>query len=213
MVRFNSGKCAAGLTNRYDMRRLIVLGLLALSACGSPRPQPVEPGPLVVSVAQVHASTDVVRIAAAGTVRLRQETNLGFTSPGRIARIAVNAGDHVAKGQLLATLDMTTVVAQLGAASAEQLRAAAIAPRQGAAGRWLGQPRARRHGAGRLRFGRSRHARPALCNRHGADLCAQRGGGARAAGRAVASRRQRNSSDRAGRGSTRLCAQSALVRS
>ena len=93
----------------------------------------------MVSVAQVHASTDVVRIAAAGTVRLRQETNLGFTSPGRIARIAVNAGDHVAKGQLLATLDMTTVVAQLGAASAEQLRAAAELRRAKAllAGGWV----------------------------------------------------------------------------
>lgn len=76
-------------------------------------------------------------------MRLRQETNLGFTSPGRIARIAVNPGDRVAKGQLLATLDMTTVSAQLGAASAEQLRAAAELRRAKAllAGGWVSPAR------------------------------------------------------------------------
>jgi RND family efflux transporter MFP subunit len=128
---------------RCAMRKLAnIIGPLALSACAAP-PQPAEQVPIAVSVAQVRAATEVERVSSVGTVRLRQETNLGFTSPGRIARISVNAGDHVAKGQLLATLDMTTVEAQLGAASAEQVRAAAELRRAKTllAGGWVSQAR------------------------------------------------------------------------
>ena len=143
MVRFGFAQPRGGAYFRHVMRKLIFAGLLALSACGSPAPRPVEPAPFAVSVSQVRASTELARVAAVGTVRLRQETSLGFTSPGRIARIAVNAGDRVAKGQLLATLDMTTVVAQLGAASSEQLRAAAELRRAKAllAGGWVSPAR------------------------------------------------------------------------
>jgi RND family efflux transporter MFP subunit len=111
------------------MRRLAFLGfassamLFALAGCGS-QPAPKQTETLIdVSVAPVGSATDIQMIRAAGTVRLRQETQLGFTTAGRIARITVNAGDRVSKGQLLAFLDTTTVNAQLGAANAEQVRA------------------------------------------------------------------------------------------
>jgi RND family efflux transporter MFP subunit len=96
--------------------------IVNLAACGA-KPSPKEVQIIDVSVAQVGTATDIERIRGAGTVRLRQETALSFTSAGRIARITVNAGDRVSKGQLLALLDTTTVDAQLGVADAEQTRA------------------------------------------------------------------------------------------
>lgn len=62
---------------------------------------------------------------AVGTVRFRQETNLAFTSAGRIASIYVDVGQRVEKRQQLALLDTTTVSAQMSAANAEQVRAGA----------------------------------------------------------------------------------------
>ena len=63
-------------------------------------------------------------ITATGTVAWRRETSLGFTSAGRIATVAVNEGDSVRRGQLLAALDPTTVAASVAAARAERDRAA-----------------------------------------------------------------------------------------
>jgi membrane fusion protein (multidrug efflux system) len=64
-------------------------------------------------------------IIATGTVAWRRETSLGFTSAGRIATVAVNEGDAVRPGQLLAALDPTTVAASVSSARAERDRAAA----------------------------------------------------------------------------------------
>jgi RND family efflux transporter MFP subunit len=70
-------------------------------------------------------ATAVDRVETAGTVALREETVLGFTSGGRIARILVNEGDRVRRGQLLASLDTTPLGSALDAALAEQNRARA----------------------------------------------------------------------------------------
>lgn len=82
-------------------------------------------------------------ITATGKLAWRRETSLGFTSAGRIATVAVNEGDSVRPGQLLAALDSTTVAASVAAARAERHRAAAEYARsaklfeQG----WVTQPR------------------------------------------------------------------------
>jgi RND family efflux transporter MFP subunit len=62
---------------------------------------------------------------AAGTAALRKEIPLGFTTPGQIARITVQEGDRVRRGQVLATLDTTSVGASLEVADAERDRAGA----------------------------------------------------------------------------------------
>lgn len=103
---------------------LIGFALLATAACSSAPPK-AESGIFDVRVVQVGSAKAAVTLGAVGTVHLRRETTLGFTSGGRIARIAVNEGDRVAKGQVLAALDLTTVNAQLDAARAEQVRTAA----------------------------------------------------------------------------------------
>ena len=105
------------------MRRLLAgFVSLAFTACSSPPPTKAEPKIFDVRVAPVLAQSSVATLSSVGTVHLRRETSLAFTSAGRVARITVNEGDRVAKGQLLAALDTTIVSAQLAAAGAEQVR-------------------------------------------------------------------------------------------
>lgn len=101
-------------------------GLLAcaLAACGQ-EAVPAAPAVPQVRIAQVGGATEADRITATGTVAWRREASLGFTSAGRIATMAVNEGDTVRAGQLLAALDSTTVAATVSAARAERDRAAA----------------------------------------------------------------------------------------
>jgi RND family efflux transporter MFP subunit len=97
---------------------------LALGACGAEEapPKPDEAA-LRVSVAVVGAQSAAPSVEAAGTAALRKEIPLGFTSPGRLARIMVQEGDRVRRGQVLAVLDTTSVGASLEAADAERDRA------------------------------------------------------------------------------------------
>lgn len=95
-----------------------------LAACGATEAQPPAK-PLRVSVATVGQTAGARQIEAAGTAALRKEIPLGFTTPGQIARITVQEGDRVRRGQVLATLDMTSVGASLEAADAERDRAGA----------------------------------------------------------------------------------------
>jgi membrane fusion protein, multidrug efflux system len=53
-----------------------------------------------------------------GTVRQRDRTDLSFESRGRIARIDVDVGDPIRRGQILATLDMAPARLRLRQAEA-----------------------------------------------------------------------------------------------
>lgn len=86
-------------------------------------PAPVERIP--VSVVQVVAPQGPKVITATGSVAARRELNLGFTTAGQIKTLAVNEGDQVRKGQLLAALDTDQVGSALSAALAEEQRALA----------------------------------------------------------------------------------------
>lgn len=100
---------------------------LALAACGGSPAQPDRvAAPPKVRIAQVGGAGEGTRaIAGVGSVALRSEAQLGFTSTGRILRVAVNEGDAVHRGQLLAALDTTSVAADLAQVDAERTRAAA----------------------------------------------------------------------------------------
>lgn len=107
------------------LRSLLAPFVLLVAACSNAAPPPPPAQPLAVRVAQVGAAQLADTVETAGTVALREETVLAFTSGGRIARILVNEGDSVRRGQLLATLDVTPLTAGLDAARAEQVRARA----------------------------------------------------------------------------------------
>lgn len=100
--------------------------VLFLAACGGQEvaEQPAETA-LRVSIAKVGQAAAEPVVEAAGTAALRREIPLGFTTPGRLARISVQEGDRVRRGQVLAVLDTTNVGAQLEAADAERDRAQA----------------------------------------------------------------------------------------
>jgi membrane fusion protein (multidrug efflux system) len=101
-----------------------MLAIAMLAACSQPAPAP-PPAEPQVRIAQVGGNNLPATISATGTVAWRRETSLGFTSAGRIATVAVNEGDSVRPGQLLAALDSTTVAASVSSALAERDRAAA----------------------------------------------------------------------------------------
>lgn len=102
----------------------LLLGAFLLVGCGRTSDTPSAPKALpTVRVARVGATAAMQEIQAIGTAAWRQETPLGFTSDGQIARILVNEGDVVRRGQVLATLDTTPITADLSVAQAEAQRA------------------------------------------------------------------------------------------
>jgi len=106
------------------MKRLVAISVLMLAGCGAdPAPKPPAQSP-EIRVVRIGSTSSAAEVTAAGTVALRRETALGFTSPGRVIRLAVNEGDRVQRGQLLAALDATTTASALAAARAERVRAA-----------------------------------------------------------------------------------------
>ena len=127
------------------MRREMAIGLVAvLGACSKPATKQEAPPPVPqVRVASVGVDQRQVAVSGVGTVALRREASLGFTSAGRIVRLTVNEGDAVHRGQLLAALDTTTVGADLARAQAERDRAAAEYRRSSnlMAQGWITRPR------------------------------------------------------------------------
>lgn len=102
--------------------------LLAASGCSDGKSAAAPTGdekvyPVTLAVVRPAATSGV--ITAAGTVRYRYETPLGFTTAGKIASIRFEEGDRVVPGALIAALDATQVSAGLESARAEQQRAQA----------------------------------------------------------------------------------------
>jgi multidrug efflux pump subunit AcrA (membrane-fusion protein) len=120
-----------------------VFATMALSGCTSAPTVPKADPLISVRLGQVQSADAAQSVGGAGTLALRLETPLGFTSAGRIARILVQEGDVVQRGQLLAVLDTTSVEADLSAATAEAVRAEAELKRSTTLLKdgWVTQPR------------------------------------------------------------------------
>ena len=109
-------------------RFMVALGAITLVAgCGGDAAQADRPvqKPILVAVAEAQPASADGGVLASGTVRARRETALSFLTAGRIAEVLVEDGQPVARGQLLARLDTTTVGAAGATAQAEALRAQA----------------------------------------------------------------------------------------
>ena len=107
-----------------------LLAMLLLGACGHDAPPAEAARPVLV----VHpeGGADSAFTAYAGEIRAREENALAFRVGGNLVRRAVDVGDQVKRGQLLAELDpgdlrlqAQALQAQAAAAEAELARAAA----------------------------------------------------------------------------------------
>lgn len=104
---------------------LFLLGALALAACSRQAPTASsEPPPLAVEVATVTLTTDAVPVDVTGVLSRRVESTLSFKTGGVIASVSVRPGDRVARGQILATLRLDEIEAQVAQArtAAEKAR-------------------------------------------------------------------------------------------
>lgn len=100
---------------------LVILGPLVLLGCSANQQEETEqdkdPIPAAVSFAVPASDTETLNLP--GTVRLRRETVLGFTTGGQVASVRYEEGDVVRRGAVLAALDTSSVSADLDAANAE----------------------------------------------------------------------------------------------
>jgi len=105
----------------------IFSGLVLATGCSvsEPEAKPSSAEPIPAAVAMVQSASDSETLNAAGTVRLRRETALGFTTDGKVASVRYEEGDRVERGAILAALDGSIVAADLSAARAERDRAEA----------------------------------------------------------------------------------------
>ncbi|MGY1426603.1 efflux RND transporter periplasmic adaptor subunit [Lysobacter sp. A289] len=112
---------------RSLMAGALVAGLLA--GCGSSETADVSARPVLVTQP---VAADAVHASLAGAIRARKESQLSFRVGGQLIERKVDVGDHVSRGDVLATLDpddlkarANSAQAQLAAAQAELERARA----------------------------------------------------------------------------------------
>jgi len=103
------------------MNRIVIVtgAALALAACGAdtPEQQARELEPVAVTVSQ--SWTAASPVAHPARVVPLQEAEVATRMAGTIARVAVNVGDRVGPGDLIAALDATDVNARIAAARAQ----------------------------------------------------------------------------------------------
>jgi RND family efflux transporter MFP subunit len=107
----------------------LIVTALVFSGCGggggSKQSAAAGPPPLVVDVAKVTRQDISTHIALDGQIAPLQQASLGTPESGTISAVLVNEGDRVSKGQVLAKLDASQLVAQLAANRASVTQAQA----------------------------------------------------------------------------------------
>lgn len=105
----------------YSSRFLLfMLGAVALVRCGEPTPaikEAADNNAITVRQRPVVDTAYAPVLRYSGTIASTTEATLSFKTGGIIQRIYVKEGDVVTKGQLLATLDLTEINAQVQQAS------------------------------------------------------------------------------------------------
>lgn len=110
---------------RLGRTAIILTSLLIFTGCGEEKPESEKAvrAPIAVMTTAVKPADAIETIQAAGTVRFRRETPLGFTTNGQVATVNFEAGDQVRRGALLAALDTSLVASDLAAADAQREQA------------------------------------------------------------------------------------------
>ncbi|SFI93804.1 RND family efflux transporter, MFP subunit [Caulobacter sp. UNC279MFTsu5.1] len=105
--------------NRWGASGAAFAALLALAACGPAKAPAAPPPPQAVEAVAVSAPRAAGGVTATGTLERRREMALSFRIAGVLTRVAVEAGDPVRAGQVLATIDPAAVDARQQASSAD----------------------------------------------------------------------------------------------
>ncbi|MEP3189849.1 MAG: efflux RND transporter periplasmic adaptor subunit [Parasphingorhabdus sp.] len=113
--------------NYLGLKSLALIATALLFGCSGTEAEekPKDRDPVPAATIVVHSAGQNEIITTAGTVRLRRETELGFTTSGQVASVRYEEGDRVKRGATLAALDNSTVSADLESAQAELDRAEA----------------------------------------------------------------------------------------
>lgn len=101
---------------------LCTAALLLLSACSTKEP-PRQAAPAHVATQTMHLTTDYNQTTYVGQVEEQSATAVSFSSMGSLLSVNVSEGQHVQKGQLLATIDPTTAEQALASAQAQLTQA------------------------------------------------------------------------------------------
>jgi RND family efflux transporter MFP subunit len=113
------------------MKPYFLFPFLLILACGSPKAPEAAPealGRIAVRTAPVERLENAEPVVLSGLLASETESRLSFKTGGVIQRIYVDEGQRVRKGQLLATLNLTEINAQV--AQAEQALAKAARDRE-----------------------------------------------------------------------------------
>ena len=105
----------------YLSRNYFILFTIAflISSCGAKKPpEKTEEEVIIVRTQPVSSENYAATLDYSGLMASTSEAKLSFKIAGIISKIYVKEGDHVSKGQLLATLNKTEINAQVQQASA-----------------------------------------------------------------------------------------------
>jgi multidrug efflux system membrane fusion protein len=107
------------LLNTLRLSLVAVIIPIALVRCSDNKAAVTPPAdePIPVKLQQVTNGSEGRVLQYSGLIASNSEARLSFKIGGIISRIYVKEGDHVAAGQLLATLDLTEIDAQVRQAS------------------------------------------------------------------------------------------------
>jgi RND family efflux transporter MFP subunit len=108
-------------TSRRLCVALSLLSMLPLGGCWNSKEAPVTQNVRPAYVAEVRAGA-AESLGFVGEVRAARRAELAFAVSGRVSEVAMEPGDTVRRGQVLATLDTRPLAAQRAAAQAELTR-------------------------------------------------------------------------------------------
>lgn len=97
---------------------ILFIAAFVISSCGAKKPAEKTEEEIIIVTTQPVSSIDyAATLEYSGLMASTSEAKLSFKIAGIISKIYVKEGDHVSKGQLLATLNKTEINAQVQQAS------------------------------------------------------------------------------------------------
>ncbi len=97
---------------------IMCMAMMTMSACAKAQEPDIQEKTRAVQIEEVKSTTNPVALSYVGTVDSKDIVDYSFKSGGKLARLYVEEGDRVKKGELLAQLDAQDINFQLSAATA-----------------------------------------------------------------------------------------------